>query len=133
LLPEYPTFALILIPPLNTFVYNMPQDSLFQIEIPEIDIISYLYPTGNEPSNEAIWLDAEEPDKYSLSPQQLLEWVKRFGHGIQRMGLRDGDVVMVFSTNHIFMPVAYLGATAAGCIFTGANPAYSVDGMCYFK
>ncbi|OCK74966.1 4-coumarate-CoA ligase [Lepidopterella palustris CBS 459.81] len=104
----------------------MPQNSPFQIDIPPTDLLSYLFPEGKGPSNTPIWIDAEEPH-HSLSPKQLLLWVKRLAVGLQGMGLEAGDVVMVYSHNHIFVPVAYLGISGAGFIFSGTNPAYTVD------
>lgn len=106
----------------------MPQASPFQLDIPYTDILSFILPPGEEPSTKPVWIDAEDPSR-SLSPAQLLQWVKRLGLGLQRLGLKEGDVVMVFSTNHIFMPVAYLGLSGAGYIFTGCNPAYGLDGI----
>lgn len=35
---------------------------------------------------------------------------------------------MIVSPNHIFVPVAYLGAVGSGRIFSGANPSYTPDG-----
>ncbi|EOD46256.1 putative 4-coumarate- ligase protein [Neofusicoccum parvum UCRNP2] len=84
----------------------MPHKSPFQIDIPACNLLDYLFPSGEEPSEEPIWLDAENPER-SLSPKQLLQWVKRLGSGLQNLGLEPGDVVMVYSTNHIFVPVAY--------------------------
>lgn len=109
----------------------MPQKSPFQIDIPQVDILSWLFPPGTKPSEKPIWIDAEQPDRKHLSPRELLQWVKRLGMGLQRLGLRKGDVVMVLSTNHIFMPVAYLGIAGSGLIFSGANPVYGVDEVAF--
>jgi hypothetical protein len=38
---------------------------------------------------------------------------------------------MIFTPNHIFVPVAYLGIVSAGAAFSGANPAYTVLGKCH--
>lgn len=50
--------------------------------------------------------------------------------GLDRMGSKTGDVVMVFTPNHIFVPVAYHGIVGSKRIFSGSNPAYTVSGMC---
>lgn len=108
----------------------MPEKSLFQIDnIPETDILTYFFPRGTTPSNQPIWTDADQPNKKSLSPRQMLHWVKRLGIGLGRFGLQQNDVVLVLSTNHIFYPVAYFGAAGHGYILSGCNPAYGVDGM----
>lgn len=106
----------------------MPQKSLFNIRIPQTDVLSWLYPEGSEPSDKPIWIDAERPEEHSLSPKQLLHWVKRLGVGLHNLGLKQNEVALVFSTNHIFVPVAYLGIAGHGHVFSGCNPAYGVDG-----
>jgi hypothetical protein len=44
------------------------------------------------------------------------------------MGSKPDEVVMIFTPNHIFVPVAYLGIVGSKRIFSGANPAYTVSG-----
>ena len=108
----------------------MPQQSPFQIDIPQTDVLSYLFPPNKEPSEQPIWIDAEDTTK-SLSPKQLLQWVKRLGVGLDRLGLQQDDAVLIYSSNHIFVPVAYLGVSGSGRIFTGCNPAYGIDETVY--
>ncbi|KAI9726036.1 MAG: hypothetical protein M1828_002044 [Chrysothrix sp. TS-e1954] len=104
----------------------MPELSPYNIDIPETDLLTWLFPPGSEPSNKPIWYDAENPER-SLSPRQALQWARRLGLGLKRLGLQEDDVVMIHSTNHIFVPVAYLGAAGHGYIFSGSNPAYGVS------
>lgn len=106
----------------------MPSHSPFQISIPATDILSYLFPPSEPISDKLIWIDADDTSN-SLSPRQLLQWVKQMGAGLQTLGLKEQDVVMMYSHNHIFVPVAYLGIAGCGCIFSGCNPSYGVEGM----
>jgi 4-coumarate--CoA ligase len=106
----------------------MPTQSIFQIDIPATDLLTYLFPPSKPASDKPIWIDADDT-KNSLSPRQLLQWVKRLGAGLQNLGLKRQDVVMMYSANHIFVPVAYLGIAGSGCIFSGCNPAYGVEGL----
>ncbi|OJJ43669.1 hypothetical protein ASPZODRAFT_136123 [Penicilliopsis zonata CBS 506.65] len=94
------------------------------IDIPHVNILSYLYPPNQTVSDKPIWIDASNPAQ-SLSPRQLLSWVRRLGFGLDRLGVRAGEVVLVFTPNHIFVPVAYQGIVGSGRIFSGANPAYT--------
>ena len=105
----------------------MPQKSPHQIDIPATDVLSYVFPKGRVPCEKPIWIDAEHT-KRSLSPAQLLQWVKRLGSGLDKLGLGQNEVVMMYSSNHIFVPVLYLGVAGSGRIFSGCNPAYGVDG-----
>ncbi|KAF2106580.1 4-coumarate-CoA ligase 2 [Lophiotrema nucula] len=104
----------------------MPSESPFKIDIPATDLLSYLFPPSQPASDKPIWIDADDTTN-SLSPRQLLQWAQRLGLGLQKLGLQKQDVVMVYSQNHIFMPVAYMGISGCGCIFSGCNPAYGVE------
>lgn len=97
------------------------------INIPSTNILNYLFEDGSNVSNEPLWLDSKDASK-NLSPAQALNWVRRLGLGLQRLGVKRGEVVMICSPNHIFIPVAYLGIVGAGYIFSGANPAYTETG-----
>jgi 4-coumarate--CoA ligase len=108
----------------------MPQQSPYQIDIPATDILSYVYPEGKEPYDQPIWIDADNTEK-SLSPKQALGWIKRLGLGLDNLKINRGEVVMMFSTNHIFCPVAYLGVAGSGRVFSGTNPAYTVGEISY--
>jgi acyl-CoA synthetase (AMP-forming)/AMP-acid ligase II len=108
----------------------MPAESLFKISIPATDVLSYLFPDDRPVSEKPIWIDADDTSN-SLSPKQLLGWVKRLGAGFRKLGLKRQDVVMMYSHNHIFVPVAYLGISGCGYIFSGCNPAYGVDETVY--
>jgi len=105
------------------------QSPLPRLDIPQMDILSYLFPPNKPLSTTPIWIDSKNPS-VSLSPAQLLQWVKRLGFGLGRLGVKKGEVVMIFTPNHIFVPVAYLGVVGAGYAFSGANPVYTVAGEC---
>lgn len=106
----------------------MPYTSKYgPIDLPKVDILTYLFPPGESPSAEPLWIDSKEPER-SLSPAQLLEWVKRLAFGLERTGIKKGEVVMIYTPNHIFVPAAYLGIVGAGYAFSGANPIYTLPG-----
>lgn len=104
--------------------YSSPYPSL---DIPQTNILDYIFPANEKPSEEPLWLDSKD-DRHSLSPSQALQWVKRLAYGLERLGLKQGEVAMIYTPNHIFVPVAYLGIVGAGLIFSGANPSYTVPG-----
>lgn len=106
----------------------MPFHSPFpDLYIPKVDILTYLFPPGEKPSDTPLWIDSKDT-KISLSPAQLLQWVKRLAFGLERTGVKKGDVVMIYTPNHVFVPVAYLGIVGAGYAFSGANPVYTLPG-----
>lgn len=109
--------------------FTMPERSPYNIDIPSGNILSYLFPEGSTPSDKPLWIDSVDPQSKNLSQTQLLHWCKRLGHGLRsRYGLHDGDLVLMLSNNHIYVPVAYLGVTGAGLVFSGCNPTYTARG-----
>ncbi len=104
-------------------VYYSPYPDL---DIPQTNILSYLFPKNEKPQEEPLWYDTRDPNGRNLSPAQGLLWIKKLALGLERFGIRRGDVVMIYTPNHIFVPVAYLGIVGAGCIFSGTNPGYTV-------
>lgn len=105
----------------------MPEKSRFTVDLPECDLLSWLYPKGGTPSDKPIWIDSKNP-KHSLSPAQALTYIKRLGLGLQRLGLKENDVVLIISENHLFVPVVYMGVSGHGFVFSGCNPIYGRDG-----
>jgi acyl-CoA synthetase (AMP-forming)/AMP-acid ligase II len=57
----------------------------------------------------------------------MLSWVKRFAVGLDRLGVKQQEAVMVFTPNHLYVPMAYLSAAGSKRFFTGANPIYTVN------
>ena len=97
------------------------------IDIPEQDILTYLFGSEDSLSDNPLWINAASPDSY-LSLRTGLQWIKRLAIGLDSLGVEKGEVLMIVSPNHIFVPVAYLGAAGSGRIFSGANPSYTADG-----
>ena len=97
------------------------------LNIPEQDVLTYLFGSHDSLSDKPLWINAANPDSY-LSLRTGLQWIKRLATGLDQLGLQKADVLMIVSPNHIFVPIAYLGAVGSGRIFSGANPLYTVDG-----
>lgn len=97
------------------------------IKIPELDILTYLFGNGEDLSEEPLWVNAADSSKY-LSLRTGLQWIKRLAIGLDKLGVKKGEVVMIVTPNDIFVPVAYLGTVGSGRIFTGVNPLYTADG-----
>ncbi|GAB1218609.1 hypothetical protein ATERTT37_007872 [Aspergillus terreus] len=100
------------------------------LNIPSTNILSYIYPSNEPLSDKPIWIDAENP-AHCLSPRQMLSWVRRLGFGLDRLRIQKGEVVLILTPNHLFVPIAYQGIVGAGRIFSGANPAYTPSELEY--
>lgn len=104
----------------------MPSQSPFPaLDIPKTNLLSYLFPTGADDDDKPLWITSNN-ELSALSPNQLLSLVKRVAAGFVRLGIGRGDVVAVFTPNHIYVPVIYLATVGYGAVFTGFNPAYTV-------
>lgn len=108
----------------------MPYSSPFpSLDIPKCNLLDYLFPQDRALSDVPIWIDSKDTNQH-LTPQKLFQWTKRLALGLDRIGSKPGEVVMIHTPNHVFVPVAYLGIVGSKRIFSGANPAYTVAGMC---
>jgi 4-coumarate--CoA ligase len=99
-----------------------------EVEIPKVDLLTYLFPPGKPISQDPIWLESSDPEN-CLSPKQMLNWVKRLALGLDRLGVKDQEAVMILTPNHIFVPAAYLGIVGSRRVFSAGNPIYTVEGL----
>lgn len=105
------------------------QSRLPSLTFRQCNVLDYLFSTDEKlPSDSPIWIDTDD-NRNSFSPRQMLQWVKRLGFGLERLGIKPGDVCMIFTPNHIYVPAAYLGFVGSLAAFSGANPANTVHGM----
>lgn len=94
------------------------------IQIPEQDILTFVFGSGSDLPNDPLWIDAADT-RNSLSLCSGLQCIKRLAVGLNKLGVESNDVVMIVTPNHIFVPIAYLGTVGSGRIFSGANVAYT--------
>ena len=116
----------------------MPKESVFApVPIPTCNVLSFLFPPGSEAREGAkpIWIDAANTS-IQLSTSAALGWIRRLSLGLENLRdqktgrplVKRGEVVLIFTPNHVFVPVAYMGIVGSARIFSGINPAYSVNG-----
>ena len=114
--------------------YGTPQDSITEtmvykspfpdIDILEANLLTYIFPPSQEPSDKPIWIDAQDTS-HKLSPRQGLAWIKRLASMFDVLNIPKGKVILIMQPNHIFVPVAYLGIAGSGRVFSGVNPIYT--------
>jgi 4-coumarate--CoA ligase len=97
------------------------------VDFQQTNIVFRLFPPGYKPSGEPLWIDSKDTN-VSLSPAQLLGWMKRLACGLEKSGLTRGDVVMIYTPNHIFVPASYLGISGGRYAFSGASPVNTANG-----
>ncbi|KAL2802166.1 hypothetical protein BJX63DRAFT_426259 [Aspergillus granulosus] len=97
-------------------------ESPYKVDIPISDIPSWVFTAGTQESRrQPQYFDADHPAHcFSLSQAEL--HVKQVALGLQRLGLRPNDKVLLFSPNKLYFPVLLWGVIAARCVFTAVSP-----------
>jgi acyl-coenzyme A synthetase/AMP-(fatty) acid ligase len=97
------------------------QSSFPPLDPPKVNLLSYLFPTDEPVSDAPLWHDSEDPG-ICLSRRQLLHRLKKLAVGLDKLGVKAGEVVLIFTPNHVLVPVAYLGVGGSKRVFSGVNP-----------
>ncbi|PIB01503.1 4-coumarate--CoA ligase-like 7 [Cercospora beticola] len=105
----------------------MPIRSTFpDLDIPQCNLLSFLFPDGKAEEDKQLWIDAAHPER-ALSASQALRLIKRFARGLDKLDIAKQTPIMVVAPNSIYTPVLYLATIGSGRIFTAANPTYTVE------
>ncbi|KAI4212297.1 MAG: hypothetical protein LQ351_005010 [Letrouitia transgressa] len=109
----------------------MPFQSAFPpLAIPKKNLVSYIFQPGQTLPDTPIWIDAKDPQQ-RVSPRQTRELILRLGAGLDKISTRRGQVVMIFTPNHVFVPAVYMGIVGTLRIFSGANPTFTRSELAY--
>jgi 4-coumarate--CoA ligase len=104
----------------------MPLQSPFPpLDLPKVNLLSYIFPADEPVSDSPVWHDSEDPS-ICMSKHQLLHKVKKLAVGLDRLGVKSGEVLLIFTPNHLLVPVAYLGVVGSKRVFSGVNPIYTI-------
>jgi 4-coumarate--CoA ligase len=126
------------ITPANDKMSTLPKDQVLpagtiiksplSMNLPTIDVASYVFSSGTEKSRGTpLYFNAENPSQnFSLLEAEV--HVKRFAYGLQKLGLKKGDRILLYSGNKVFFPIALWSVIAGGFIFTGSAPSASARG-----
>lgn len=111
----------------------MPLKSRWSIPIPDASFPTVIFKSPTHPLSKTrrSFTDANRPDTHYFTRHDYRLWCQRLAAGLIKSGLRTGDRVLLFSSNNLFFPVAFMGIAMAGCIFTGANPTYTPRELAY--
>ncbi|KAK5206570.1 hypothetical protein LTR47_007368 [Exophiala xenobiotica] len=94
-------------------------DSEYHIDIPNEDILTFLFERTRFRPNDPIWLDAVNPD-WHVTLSKARELTHRIGQGLRDLGIgaRRGaeDIVLSFIENQVMVAPTLLGVLCAGGI-----------------
>lgn len=104
-------------------------ESPYKVDIPPVDLATFIFSSQTpEDRLKPQYFDADRPERcFSLHQAEIL--VKRLGKGLQDLGLKPNDKLLLYSGNSLYFPILFWGTVAAGCVFTGCSPSASVTGM----
>ncbi|KAL9243920.1 hypothetical protein vseg_017754 [Gypsophila vaccaria] len=91
---------------------------------PNLSMASFLFRNISSFSHKPALIDSDSSQILNFS--QLKTMVANISHGIINLGIKKGDVVLIFAPNSIHYPVIFLSIIAAGGIATTVNPVYTV-------
>ncbi|PIA37227.1 hypothetical protein AQUCO_03000071v1 [Aquilegia coerulea] len=89
-----------------------------------ISMVSFLFRNSNSYSDKLALIDADSEE--TLTFGQFKSTVAKVSHGLLQLGIKKGDVVLIFAPNSIQFPISFLGIVAIGAIATTVNPLYTV-------
>ncbi|KAH8688963.1 hypothetical protein BGW36DRAFT_433734 [Talaromyces proteolyticus] len=106
-------------------------ESPYGVHVPVSDIPCWVFSAGTEVTRRSPqYFDADNPAKcFSLHDAET--YVKQVACGIERLGLRPNDKVLLLSPNQLFFPVLLWGVIAARCVFTAVSPTASETELSY--
>ncbi|KAJ4328934.1 hypothetical protein N0V84_000503 [Fusarium piperis] len=108
--------------------------SRWEEPIPHCSLQQWIFDSSCGPmddSEKPILIDADRPETHFLNKTQFRLLGKQIALGLIDAGLREGDRVLVFSSNNVYFPSVFLGILMGGGIFTGANPGFTSRELAY--
>ncbi|CAJ2652021.1 4-coumarate--CoA ligase-like 6 [Trifolium pratense] len=94
---------------------NLPTD-------PFVDIVSFIFSHPHD----GVFALIDSSSGFSISYSKLLPLVKSMASGLHKMGVSQGDVVLLLLPNSIYYPVILLAVLYLGAVVTPLNPLSSV-------
>lgn len=102
----------------------MPWLSDIHVDIPNQDLLSWMFDNPQYDIDKPIYIDAANPSR-TISCRQGKLMARQLAAGFRAAGLKKGDCVCMHAFNDICYSMAFLGIVAAGGVFAGTNPSYT--------
>ncbi|XP_004512448.1 4-coumarate--CoA ligase-like 6 isoform X1 [Cicer arietinum] len=106
----------------KTGIYNSTHSRLNLPTDPFLDIVSFIF---SHPHDGVLAL-IDSSSGSSISYSKLLPLIKSMASGLHKMGVSQGDVVLLLLPNSIYYPIVLLSVLYLGAVITPLNPLSSV-------
>jgi long-chain acyl-CoA synthetase len=100
-----------------------PEGVPYHIDYPEIPLFRFLEDSAKKYPNDVAFIC----EKKSLTYRELNEQTYRLARGLNRLGVKKGDRVVLLLHNSLEFIVGYYGILKAGAIVVPINPLYKVS------
>ncbi|KAF6835650.1 AMP-binding enzyme [Colletotrichum plurivorum] len=104
-------------------IYRSPNT----IDIPSVDLLTFLFDSPNErlKGDTVLHAEAADPSKF-ITRDRLVTCLKQLSHTLRhRYGIKRGDAVQVVFTGHYMAPVVFHGIMGAGGSVAASTPSSS--------
>ncbi|XP_027368423.1 4-coumarate--CoA ligase 2-like isoform X2 [Abrus precatorius] len=107
----------------------LSEELIFRSKLPDIPIPthlplhSYCFQNLSQFQNRPCLINADTGETLTYADVDLT--ARRIAAGLNNIGIRQGDVIMILLRNCIQFPLAFLGASHRGAVITTANPSYT--------
>ncbi|GAA5932964.1 hypothetical protein JCM1841_003856 [Sporobolomyces salmonicolor] len=102
-----------------------------KVELPECSVWEKVWSNPRKRSDGEVAV-VDGPTGRTLSRGQLRNLSQRTAHGFRHAARLDpGDVVLLFSPNSFYYHMIVLATQCAGCVFSGANAAYTTSELAH--
>uniref|UniRef100_A0A2P2K0Z0 4-coumarate--CoA ligase n=1 Tax=Rhizophora mucronata TaxID=61149 RepID=A0A2P2K0Z0_RHIMU len=107
----------------ETGVYSSTHPSIPLPTDPFLDIVSHIFSHKHDDHTSLI----DSLSGSSISYSELFPLIKSIASGLQKMGIKQGDVVLLLLPTSIHFPIVFLGALYMGAVVTPMNPLCSMQ------
>lgn len=105
-------------------IYRSLRPSLILPTNPNLSMISFLFRNSNSYSDKIALIDADSTETITFNQFKTL--VAKIAHSLIQLGIKNGDVVLIFAPNSIRFILCFFGIVAIGAIATTVNPLYTI-------
>ena len=95
-------------------------------DIPNKDVLSWTFDNVPVSEDQHLWVDGADASQY-YTVKEAKRVARVLAHGFRQEGVLEGETICICARNQILYPVLFFGILAAGAVFTGTNPAYTVE------
>ncbi|KAK7309677.1 hypothetical protein RJT34_06597 [Clitoria ternatea] len=106
----------------KTGIYNSKHAPLHFPSNPFLDLVSFVFSHPHHGVSALV----DSSSGSSISYSKLLPFIKSMASGLHKMGVSQGDVVLLLLPNSIYYPIVFLGVLYLGAVVTPLNPLSSV-------